>query len=280
MKNKKGPALLIALFVGLFAAVCHAISLLFEPFSVRELTSAINTHGTYAGGIVSRVTEAAFGSPYLVCRKGSADRQILVGTATARPLGTVCDSADSATQVGVRVFGQGDPQVMVGAAAITVDSPVYTSASGKVTSTPTAGCWLVGVALTACSGDGAEFLVATCAPVQVTSPVVVSTADAAVTAAQAIAGVFLSNAGAAGAVTFALPAAVVGMRVTAIVEVAQELRLDPNGTETIALPSTGVQGAAGKYLTADAVAERVQLVCVTAGTWDVVDYAGTWTAEA
>ena len=60
---------------------------------------------------------------------------------------------------------------------------------------------------------------------------------------------------------------------------AQELRIDPSGTETIALPSSGAQGAAGKYLTADAVGEWVKLVCVKAGQWQVEGYAGTWAHE-
>lgn len=60
---------------------------------------------------------------------------------------------------------------------------------------------------------------------------------------------------------------------------AQELRIDPSGTETIALPSTGAQGGAGKYLTADAVGEWVRLLCVKAGQWQVTGYAGTWAHE-
>jgi hypothetical protein len=92
-------------------------------------------------------------------------------------------------------------------------------------------------------------------------------------------GKVLTNTGASGAVAFALPAAVVGYEVRARVGAAQALQLDPNGTETIALPSTGVQGAAGKYLVADAIGEGVILRCRVAGTWDVVSYTGTWTAE-
>jgi hypothetical protein len=111
-------------------------------------------------------------------------------------------------------------------------------------------------------------------------PVTVSDADATVAAADAYRNIHVSNAGASGAVTFALPAALAGMQVTAVVEAAQELRLDPDGTETIALPSSGVQGAAGKYLTANAVGENVSLVCLTDGTWEASNFTGTWTAEA
>jgi hypothetical protein len=109
-------------------------------------------------------------------------------------------------------------------------------------------------------------------------PVLVDADGATLT--PALSGGVISNAGAAGAAVFALPPAVVGLDYTFVVEAAQELRIDPNGTETIALPSSGVQGAAGKYLTADAVGEKVHLVCLTAGTWDVEHYSGTWTAEA
>lgn len=107
-----------------------------------------------------------------------------------------------------------------------------------------------------------------------------TTGTTAVTADQANSDVVLTNTGAGGAITFTLPAATPGMRVTAFLKAAQELRLDPNGTETIALPSTGAQGAAGKYLVADAVGEYVQLLCVVAGTWSSIGYFGTWTAES
>lgn len=110
---------------------------------------------------------------------------------------------------------------------------------------------------------------------------VVATAATTITHEDAIRGVVVSNLGASAQVTFTLPAAVVGMRVAGIIETdAQELRFNPDGTETIALPSTGVQGAAGKYLTANAITESIELVCLTAGTWTATRYSGTWTAEA
>ena len=52
-------------------------------------------------------------------------------------------------------------------------------------------------------------------------------------------GKTFTNEGASGAITFALPAATVGQWYRFKVKVAQELRVYPNGTETIALPSTG-----------------------------------------
>jgi len=112
------------------------------------------------------------------------------------------------------------------------------------------------------------------------SPTIVTTART-ITAAEATYGVIVANVGASAATTFVLPSAKPGMRVRAIVKSAHELRLDPFGTETIGLPSTGVQGAAGKYITADALSESVELVCVVVGTWDPFGATdGTWTAEA
>lgn len=93
-------------------------------------------------------------------------------------------------------------------------------------------------------------------------------------------GVVVSNKGRGAITTFTLPPAKVGMRVTAVVQAAKALRLDPDGTETIALPSTGVQSAAGKYISAALLASSVQLICITEGSWDVITFAGTWTAEA
>lgn len=108
--------------------------------------------------------------------------------------------------------------------------------------------------------------------------VVIDTDGATLTANQS--GAVISNLGASGAATFVLPPAIAGLEFIFVVEVAQELRIDPNTTQTIALPSTGVQSAAGKYITADAIGEKVHIVCISAGTWDVISYSGTWTAEA
>jgi hypothetical protein len=91
-------------------------------------------------------------------------------------------------------------------------------------------------------------------------------------------GSTFSTEGASAAVTFALPPATVGLWYRFKVKATQELRIDPNGTETIALPSTGAQQAAGAYLTADANGEGCEIQCVKAGAWEVNSYTGTWTA--
>lgn len=111
-----------------------------------------------------------------------------------------------------------------------------------------------------------------------TEAVITQTSDYTVLTGES--GSVYSTAGAAGTVTFTLPAATVGLKYKFAVGAAQELRIDPDGTETIALPSTGVQGAAGKYLTANADGETVYIQCVVAGEWAVFGYTGTWTAEA
>lgn len=88
-----------------------------------------------------------------------------------------------------------------------------------------------------------------------------------------------TTVGASGTVVLTVPAATVGMHYYFYVGAAQELRIEPNGSETISLPSTGVPGAGGKYLTANAAGESVHIVCAVAGSWSVMGYTGTWTAE-
>jgi hypothetical protein len=90
-------------------------------------------------------------------------------------------------------------------------------------------------------------------------------------------GKTFTNEGASGAVTFALPAATVGQWYRFVAKAAQEIRIDPNGTQTIAL-DTGVQQAAGAYITFNAVGERVSIECVKAGEWETFDPVGTITA--
>lgn len=100
----------------------------------------------------------------------------------------------------------------------------------------------------------------------------------AITAAQALAGITVTNLGATGAVEFDLPAAQVGMKVRAIVAVAQNLALDPNLNEHIfngALADIG----AGTPCLANAIGESAVFECIVAGQWNVTSSVGTWDAD-
>lgn len=95
----------------------------------------------------------------------------------------------------------------------------------------------------------------------------------------AMAGAIVDNTPSGSAAVFNLPAALVGMEFYFYVLAAFAMRINPDGTETIGLPSSGAQQAGGKYIEADAVGEYVHIACVKAGQWETLDYRGTWTVE-
>lgn len=197
---------------------------------------------------------------------GAGDRSI--GTAERLTLATETKAAIIGRQIDGTVS-------MVASGAISAYTDVYGAASGKITSTP--GGEYMGLALEAASGDGSIIEVLQREAPANYSVTEAHTADDTLTAAES--GSTHTTYGASGTVVFSLPAAVLGMWFRFVVGAAQELRIDPNGTETISLPSTGVAGAAGKYLTANAAGESVVLFCASAGTWAVAGFTGTWTAE-
>jgi hypothetical protein len=104
-----------------------------------------------------------------------------------------------------------------------------------------------------------------------------TTTPTAITAAQALAGLTVTNLGATGEVKFTLPAAVVGMKVRAIVKVAQLLTFAPATDEVIHL-TTGVAQAGNAELKANVVGENIALECFVTGKWVPTSYIGTWTA--
>jgi hypothetical protein len=225
-------------------------------------------------GPISLPANAALG-PYVrvkltagyLALAGAADDEI--GTLAGRILAGETSGA---------VIPLGDDAVLaIAAGAISQFADVYRAASGKLSATPNGQRW--GIALEAAAADGDQFAVLHLPGEAQARLVEAHTADDTLTAAEMY-GSIHTSVGATGTVVLALPAAVVGMHGQFRVGAAQELRLDPNGTEKISLPSTGVPGAAGKYLTANADGETVALVCTKAGEWSVMGYTGTWTAEA
>ena len=104
-----------------------------------------------------------------------------------------------------------------------------------------------------------------------------TTGTTAVTVDQANSDVILTNTGAGGAITFTLPEATAGMRVTAVVKAAQPITLAPATGEALCATTTNVKGTDDYGHVADAIGEYIKLVCVKDGLWDVHGYLGTWT---
>ena len=100
-----------------------------------------------------------------------------------------------------------------------------------------------------------------------TAPTVNISADSDVTV--------FTNRGASAAVTFNLPPAKVGMQYTFVGMAAQNIVIDPNGTETISLAGTA-QGP-GVNITGTGAQNLVcSIVCLVDGAWKDVVQRGTW----
>ena len=186
------------------------------------------------------------------------------------------NSAGSAGAIQGEVYTEGVFELVgSGFSQASVGLSVYATDNYVITTSPSASAVYVGE----CVGYVSSTKLLVCidpdgiSPVSTTS---VKTADYTVTVGDN--GKTFTNTGAAGAVTFAMPAAVAGLKYRFRVGVAQQLRIDPNGTETISLPSTGAPSAAGAYIVADAIGETVDIQCVEAGSWSVFGFTGTWTA--
>lgn len=192
--------------------------------------------------------------------------------------GVVLRDTASGGDVPVRLHNHpGTTELMVSGATVT-GSPVYAAASGKGSATAVGRPQWVALETATTDGDVISVLPIPAAADGRARTVEAHTASDTLTNAES--GSVHTTTGAAGTVTFTLPAAIVGVEFYFRVGAVQELRIDPNGTETIALPSTGVAGAAGKYLTANAIGESVHIMCTEAGTWTVFGFTGTWTQEA
>lgn len=153
----------------------------------------------------------------------------------------------------------------------------WDSANDTLLPYPAAAGWYAGTFKVA-KVDGATVAVVSLNGRSKEQPVLTKTADYTLTVADS--GSIVSNVGAAGTVVAALPAAVPGLEYGLRVGVAQALRFDPDGSETMSLPGTGVVQAAGKYLTCSTIGCVLFVRCIVAGTWSVISSTGTWTVEA
>ena len=104
------------------------------------------------------------------------------------------------------------------------------------------------------------------------------TADDTLTAAET--ATRHDNTGDAGVQVLTLPTAVAGLNFLFRVVAAFAMRIVAASGETIALPSTGVQGTAGKYIGCATAGATLEVRCDTDGEWEIATYSGVWVAEA
>jgi hypothetical protein len=123
--------------------------------------------GTHEGSI-TRLTDAAVATRYLLATVGSDAAHAAICAANGIPIGVFTDEAAAAeANIAIELLGVSKRTLLVVASeAITAGEHVYTAADGKVQDLPTvAGTYYeVGVALTAASGDGVLLEVAHCVP--------------------------------------------------------------------------------------------------------------------
>ena len=214
-------------------------------------------------------------APFLRVKTPAA---LAVAGATDVELGTIEQAAFAIYDVrSVRLRTAQGTCKMVAAGTFAIGATLYGAAGGKVDDVDNGN--RIGIALEAATAanDVVEVLRLPGAFALGVKSVEAHTAGDTLTAAES--GSVHTTVGAVATVVLALPAATLGLEYFFRVGAAQELRIDPDGTETCALPSTGVQGAAGKYLTANADGETVHLICDKVGEWSCYGFTGTWTAE-
>lgn len=100
------------------------------------------------------------------------------------------------------------------------------------------------------------------------------TANGATTIEEYESSRIITNDGASGTITAALPASRQNLEYRFTRTDSQNLRIDPNGSETIR------GGGAGKYLSLDSDGASAHLKCFSAGTWEVLSSNGTVSYEA
>lgn len=156
MKTKHGPAILLALIIAPFAGIARALA----PHG----TDALNTQGTYDGGI-TRTAEGALSAHLLLTFGTAPATQLKVCTAATRPVGFAYDDFADTAKCSCELLSGGVTRLAIAAKAIPAGVRVYATAGGKLTDAVVAGSYLVGEALTAAAGDGSEFEIMPLSPV-------------------------------------------------------------------------------------------------------------------
>lgn len=149
--------------------------------------------------------------------------------------------------------------------------PTEANATDQPTPTTLSGAYIIALV----SGAWQQ-LVATLFEPSTLRVVAVTTSTRTVTAEET--GTTFTNEGASGTVTLNLPAATVGLHYHGVVNAAQSLRFDPNGSEIMGHMTAGSSaGTAGQYTGSSTVGAAIHIKCIKAGYWEVVSAKGTWT---
>jgi hypothetical protein len=151
-------ALMLALTAGFFRALAG-----------REECHNALADSPHPNGCVPLNAEFAPTLTHLMVKKGATAGGFAVCAATDKPLGPCTDTPATGESANVRHLGAA-PGTMVGrgSKAIAAQVDLYTTAAGKLTDTAVNNSWLVGTSVTACTGDGAEFIFVPCYPVKQT----------------------------------------------------------------------------------------------------------------
>lgn len=103
--------------------------------------------GTHAGSITMKAGESIDSQNLLVCA-GTNEGEFAIASAAKKPIGVCLDEGAKGDIMSVALAGCAESTFICKAAAnISAGNPLYTSAGGKVSPTPSDGSYKVGVAL-------------------------------------------------------------------------------------------------------------------------------------
>ncbi len=151
----------------------------YAKYGAREIFCNIG-EGTH-GGTVPRSAEVAFGTRYLLCKKGTADNQVDICGAADVPIGIVTDEPKLGDDTNVQLFGSSPmTKIMVASEAMVVGAKVYTQANGKAQNEPAVvgTYYRVGeVESSPAAADGDRIVVETHPPIKVVVIAALGNAD-------------------------------------------------------------------------------------------------------
>lgn len=174
--------------MGVLAVLAIGLAFLFRKPTGRVRLANI-AEGVHDAN-VTRLTDAAITTRFLIVKVGTDTDHIAVAGAQDIGIGVVADEADAAERnVTVGLFGRGPTKRMVASEAIAVGGKCFQAASGKIAAS---GTNFVGIALRAAAADGDVIEVND--TLRSANPVEIVTATNVITAAETGSVFFLASA--------------------------------------------------------------------------------------